>query len=248
METIKTIMSSLASLKGTYCAEYETRLDELAAAPPRPLLPAKEEAYAYSTDEDITPSHQNVNNDKDTCIIDEENNPPIAAMNNSSLPSSSNKRAIIDKVSKPPKKLRSSKKTKQKEIIQLLNKKNFDENDFSNLVIVLQKDPTAASQTGSHDRSTIWVCCQQSHCYWRRLLALPLLIKCGADVNAAADNGYTPLMSLFNRRNGKNKEYKWNMARQLVYEFHATVPKVDGRGNEIDIHQWLKDSIVNNEG
>lgn len=48
-------------------------------------------------------------------------------------------------------------------------------------------------------------------------MAIPLLIKYGADVNAKADNGHTPLKSLY--KNGRSvgaKEQKRTMAQLLV--------------------------------
>lgn len=131
-------------------------------------------------------------------------------------------------------------------IIQLLNKDVFDNDDFATLVNILQADPASASLKGSHDRSTIWVCCQRSNCYFRRALALPLLAQYGANVDERAANGYTPLLSLFNSWN-ESKEHKRIAAWILVNVCGATMPAFDVRGNPIDIPSWLSGVQHGNE-
>jgi hypothetical protein len=77
--------------------------------------------------------------------------------------------------------------------IQLLNQDSFDATNFRSLVELLQKDPSAALQRGSHQRSTIWVCCRHSEYSWRRTAVVMILLQYGANVNQQAGNGYTPL-------------------------------------------------------
>lgn len=123
-------------------------------------------------------------------------------------------------------------------IIQLLNKESFNANDFATLVSMLQADPASAALIGSHKRSTVWICCQRSQCYWRRALALPLLVKYGANVNAQAGNGFTPLLSLFNSWS-ESKEHKRITAWILVNVCGATIPDLDAHGKQINVQAWL---------
>jgi len=116
-------------------------------------------------------------------------------------------------------------------IIELLNKVDFDEHDFQALFDMLRADPTCASQLGSHHRSTIWVCCQHSECEWRRFIIPPLLVHYGASVNIQADNGFTPLESLYEHWT-EAKEHKRAMAFLLVHVLGADV-------NNNEINDWL---------
>lgn len=124
-------------------------------------------------------------------------------------------------------------------IIQLLNNMDFDENDFATLFALLQSDPACASHVGSHQRSTVWVCCQHSSCYWRRVHALPLLVRYGANVNATANNGFTPLLSLYRAWSRSKKESKRRAAWILIHECGAAVPSLDTHGTPVDIDEWL---------
>jgi hypothetical protein len=116
-------------------------------------------------------------------------------------------------------------------IIQLLNKQVFDQDDFQALVALLQQDPSAASQLGSHKRSAIWVCCQHSDCSWRRNIIPPLLVQYGANVNQEADNGFTPVQSLYKKWT-LDKEHARTMASILVLVHGAQV-------NDPHIQHWL---------
>jgi hypothetical protein len=129
-------------------------------------------------------------------------------------------------------------------VIELLNKSDFDGNDFTNLIHLLQHDPAAAQQMGTHNRSAIWVCCQHSDCFWRRQMAIPLLIRFGADVNWAASNGFTPLWSLYKAFNKSGHEHKRKAAFLLVEECGASLPVQQGDAD--DVLEWLRErpSIV----
>ena len=129
---------------------------------------------------------------------------------------------------------------KRPDIIKLLDQKDFNHEDFVQLVNILQNHPNSASRTGTHKRSTIWICCQHSECRWRRAV-VPILVQFGANVNQEADNEKTPLLSLFNARKGK--EHKRTMALILVDVCGADVPEFDNHKEKIDIKAWLADTV-----
>lgn len=130
-------------------------------------------------------------------------------------------------------------------IIHLLNQSNFTNQDLAKLLTILCCDKTAGSSMGSHKRSTIWVCCQHSNCLYRRAVIPPLLIKHGANVNGQADNGFTPLLSLYYSWTRKKQEHKRQMALVLVHQCGATIPYDDARGNPIGIRAWLQNAPMN---
>ena len=87
------------------------------------------------------------------------------------------------------------------------------------------------------------MCARHPDCIFRRTLRPRLLVAYGADVNQAADNGNTPLLSLFSSgtRNG-DEGWKRVMARALVEELGAIVPSTDRNGHAVDINAWIRDN------
>ena len=139
------------------------------------------------------------------------------------------------------------------EIIQLLNKEQFTHEDMTRLLKILLDNPNAGSYIGNHNRSTIWVCCQHSDCYYRRAVLPPLLVMHGANVDHKAGNGYTPLLSLYNawetkyKNNPQRREHKRQMANVLVHTCGATIPYNNTRARSIDIPGWIRNSPINIE-
>lgn len=77
----------------------------------------------------------------------------------------------------------------------------------------------------------------------------PLLVEHGANVDQRADNGYSPLLSLHNawKPDKPDKEHKRQMAHLLVYQYRATVPYLDAKGEPIELIAWLNNAPVNLE-
>jgi hypothetical protein len=122
------------------------------------------------------------------------------------------------------------------EIIQILNQAEFQLQDLMRVLDIIDQNPLTSLTMGSHRRSCIWVCAQPSNCRYRRAVLPPILVEHGADVDGQADNGMTPLLSLYT---GKASEHKRQMALVLVHECGATVPYVDKNSIPIDLPSWL---------
>ena len=132
-------------------------------------------------------------------------------------------------------------------ILEVLDGPTFSKDDLAELLDIFQTDPTAAARFGNHRRSTIWICCQHSDCRYRRAVLPPLLVEHGADVNAEAGNGNTPLLSLFSAhcRSSQDMEHKRQMAMILVHECGAMLPYENAHGSPVDIRAWLIKSPMN---
>jgi hypothetical protein len=69
-------------------------------------------------------------------------------------------------------------------------------------------------------------------------MAIPLLIRSGADVNWAASNGFTPLWSLYKAFQKRGQEHKRKAAFMLVEECGANLPAQQEDTDEV--LDWLQ--------